>query len=236
MKEIDGIEEYCIEHSTIFCYGAGLYGKTISAYLKGAGKDISGFIVSGLPNDKTIHERRVYSIEEFKQIYKPEMGIIVSVGPKYRNQIVDTLIENKIDDFICVSDELISYMQENGNFEYKYKSDNNITVLCYHRVIDVPLDTWKITVRNELFERELEYFKNHYIILNSDGEWKIPENRRGVVITFDDGYEDAYTNILPLLEKYDAPATFFISTCNLNTSDEFWWDELERIIYFSRRK
>jgi peptidoglycan/xylan/chitin deacetylase (PgdA/CDA1 family) len=52
--------------------------------------------------------------------------------------------------------------------------------------------------------------------------------RRAVVLTFDDGYAD---NLLAksLLEKRGLAATLFLSTGALDSSHEFWWDELERI-------
>lgn len=235
MKEIDIIEQYCAEHQEVFCYGAGLYGRTVAAYLAGRGKKIEGFIVTDLSNDMSVQGHKVYSIDGYLDIHKEEMGIIITVGEKYRDEISDILKNGGIDDYIYVSDEVIPYMQENGNFENKYKSDNNISVLCYHRVADVPLDTWKINVRKELFEQHLRYYKENYTVLRSENEWNLKNNSRGVVLTFDDGYEDAYTNILPLLEKYEIPATFFICVGNLNTDKEFWWDELERIIFYANK-
>src|SRR5262249_44705633 len=55
--------------------------------------------------------------------------------------------------------------------------------------------------------------------------------RRGtVVVTFDDGYADNATTALPLLERYDVPATCFVTTSAVASSREFWWDELERLL------
>jgi peptidoglycan/xylan/chitin deacetylase (PgdA/CDA1 family) len=53
--------------------------------------------------------------------------------------------------------------------------------------------------------------------------------RRAVVVTFDDGYADNLLNAKPLLEKFDLPATVFITTGYVGRNREFWWDELERI-------
>ena len=56
---------------------------------------------------------------------------------------------------------------------------------------------------------------------------KLP--RRGVVITFDDGYLDNLENALPLLRAAGMPATIYIATGYVGTNREFWWDDLERL-------
>lgn len=45
---------------------------------------------------------------------------------------------------------------------------------------------------------------------------------RIAVITFDDGYADNFTNALPILEKYHAPATIFIVTGDIGQNDVVW--------------
>jgi peptidoglycan/xylan/chitin deacetylase (PgdA/CDA1 family) len=51
-----------------------------------------------------------------------------------------------------------------------------------------------------------------------------------VVITFDDGYADNLHNARPLLEKYEVPATVFVTTGGIEQDREFWWDELDRLL------
>jgi peptidoglycan/xylan/chitin deacetylase (PgdA/CDA1 family) len=48
-----------------------------------------------------------------------------------------------------------------------------------------------------------------------------PFNRGLVSVSLDDGYENAYTDALPILQKYDVPATFYIITGEqTNVGDE----------------
>ncbi|MCK4500130.1 polysaccharide deacetylase family protein [Candidatus Babeliales bacterium] len=50
------------------------------------------------------------------------------------------------------------------------------------------------------------------------------------MITFDDGYADNLYNAKPLLERYKIPATVFVTSGHIDTQDEFWWDELDRLL------
>jgi peptidoglycan/xylan/chitin deacetylase (PgdA/CDA1 family) len=51
-----------------------------------------------------------------------------------------------------------------------------------------------------------------------------------VVVTFDDGYADNLYGAKPLLERYDIPATAFLTVGYIGSEREFWWDELERLM------
>jgi len=101
-----------------------------------------------------------------------------------------------------------------------------VYVLMYHRVgenSDPGME--KLTVSAENFARQLAYFKEHFQPLRIDDDWS-RLRKKGVVITFDDGYAETAETVVPLLEKYGIPATFFITTENLGTGCEFWWDRL----------
>jgi peptidoglycan/xylan/chitin deacetylase (PgdA/CDA1 family) len=52
----------------------------------------------------------------------------------------------------------------------------------------------------------------------------------GVVVTFDDGYTDNLMNAKPVLERYDVPATVFVTTGYVGKERDFWWDELEKLL------
>ena len=49
------------------------------------------------------------------------------------------------------------------------------------------------------------------------------------VVTFDDGYADNLHNALPLLERYDVPAQFFVVSGVLGAETEMWWDALDLV-------
>jgi peptidoglycan/xylan/chitin deacetylase (PgdA/CDA1 family) len=80
-----------------------------------------------------------------------------------------------------------------------------------------------LDIRPDLFEKQLaDMQKAGYTTLwvkdvpkLLSGEEKLPE--KPVVLTFDDGYADFYTDALPLLKKYQAKGTLYIINDLLNT-------------------
>ncbi len=107
-------------------------------------------------------------------------------------------------------------------------------VLLYHRVAELPTDPFDLCVAPRAFAEHLEVMRKlaRPVPLRSlalaMGRGSAP--RKGVVVTFDDGYADNLLAAAPLLEEHDVPATFFIATGYIGSGREFWWDELERIV------
>lgn len=57
-----------------------------------------------------------------------------------------------------------------------------------------------------------------------------PSKRRFVVITLDDGYADNFTCALPVLERFNAPFTVYVTTDMVERGGYLWWIGLERLI------
>jgi peptidoglycan/xylan/chitin deacetylase (PgdA/CDA1 family) len=81
----------------------------------------------------------------------------------------------------------------------------------------------------EMFETFLTHFHaNGYRFVSpeeiSEG---LAEDRKYALLTFDDGYKNN-VRALPILEKFEAPAVFFISSGHVKTGRSFWWDVLHR--------
>lgn len=101
-------------------------------------------------------------------------------------------------------------------------------ILLYHRISDPSADPIMLCVTPLCFENHLQFLKENYDVLPLselsqrlvDGTLKGNE----AAITFDDGYQDNLTYALPLLEKYDLPATIFVTTSKLGESASFKWD------------
>lgn len=107
-------------------------------------------------------------------------------------------------------------------------------VLMYHRVADLPADPWQLAVRPALFEQQLQVLRERFSVIPlQELVMRVQQRtlrRHTVCLTFDDGYRDNFTLARPLLEKYQCPATFFVSTGYTVHQQLFWWDELQYLV------
>lgn len=109
-------------------------------------------------------------------------------------------------------------------------------ILMYHRVKETDNDPWNIAVSPKNFEEHLNVLKKNFRVIGLKDYMKIRKNvrytlRRYVVITFDDGMADNFYNAKNLLEKYDLPATIFITTFYIGLRTEFWWNQIVKHVY-----
>ena len=106
-------------------------------------------------------------------------------------------------------------------------------ILMYHRITAAEADPYNLRVTPERFTKHLEMIREIgrpmrlAELVQSIREHKLPD--RVVCVTFDDGYADNLHTAKELLERYDVPATVFVTTGPEGRSREFWWDALERV-------
>jgi peptidoglycan/xylan/chitin deacetylase (PgdA/CDA1 family) len=107
-------------------------------------------------------------------------------------------------------------------------------ILMYHRVADLGCDPWNLAVTPERFAEQLETLTRQRTIVPLD--WLVERLESGhvpekaVAITFDDGYVDVLRNAKPVLERFGASATAYLTTGAIGRRREFWWDTLSRIL------
>jgi peptidoglycan/xylan/chitin deacetylase (PgdA/CDA1 family) len=81
----------------------------------------------------------------------------------------------------------------------------------------------------DMFRTLVSHFKSrsYRFVSPSDIVQGLPHGGKYILLTFDDGY---YNNVraLPVLEEFDVPAIFFISTAHVKQQKAFWWDVLYR--------
>ena len=101
-------------------------------------------------------------------------------------------------------------------------------VLIYHRINTLDIDPFDMAVSPENFETQLGYLCDHFVpvplleLVQDLHRGEIQQKK--VAITFDDGYADVLENGLPLLEKYQVPATIYMVPGYLGRTP--WWEKL----------
>ena len=95
----------------------------------------------------------------------------------------------------------------------------SVPVLMYHAVSD---DLWgfeELFVSPSDMEQQLAYLtENGYDPIFFEDLPNLENYDKPVILTFDDGYLDNYTQLYPLLEKYNAKATIFVITSAMGVS------------------
>ena len=107
-----------------------------------------------------------------------------------------------------------------NKFFFNYLSKDKLTILLFHKVPKISnfFETSEINLIE--FERTLEMAQQIFKILPlEDAMLAVKRGNlppRSACITFDDGYSDWMDGVVPVLEKKDAHATFFITTGQFN--------------------
>jgi peptidoglycan/xylan/chitin deacetylase (PgdA/CDA1 family) len=114
-------------------------------------------------------------------------------------------------------------------FQIRKRRFQSIQILAYHR-INSQKDEYFSAIDIPRFENQVAYLVEKFrIVPAKEGvqrllEGDLPPNC--VIVTFDDGYRDNFTNAFPILKKYNVDATFFLATGCLNGSDVLWHDQV----------
>lgn len=153
-------------------------------------------------------------------------NIIDSDREKYNDLLkyLDYLESNKdrwyyVNRIIVCKDEEILNKIENKNkeldldikiiLEGEEEAVKKIPVLMYHGVSD---ETWGIAnlfMKVKDFEEQLKYIHDNYESIFVEEIDRVG-SKKVVVLTFDDGYVDFYTNVFPLLKKYNMKANLYV--------------------------
>lgn len=203
----------------------------------GAGRVAAEGILSGVPVIAVGESEYIGAVSEnnISEALKSNFGDIGGIGSK---DIVDISNVN-IDIEIALSkgeEELLklrNIVEENFSFEkivdriekvyskqYVLKKKYEMPIIMYHRVIEDKEEEKGVHgtyITTEKFEQHLRYLKEKgYQTVTFDdlkgGKYRhrFDRGNKWVVLTFDDGYKDNYTNAFPLLKKYGFKGVIYL--------------------------
>ena len=96
----------------------------------------------------------------------------------------------------------------------------SVPVLMYHAVSDNLWGGAELFVSPSSMEEQLLYLKEHgYTTITFEDLYRIDEIEKPVMLTFDDGYDDNYEYLYPLLRKYDSKATIFMISGRIGSAE-----------------
>jgi len=129
-----------------------------------------------------------------------------------------------------------------GPMETIAHSDRNaLRILAYHRVLSpdtarpgggmagFAFDDGVISASTEGFYRQMSYVQRNFNVVSFKDIYAAERQAgalppRPLIVTFDDGYRDNYTNAFPVLKELGVPATIFVATSHMGSKSLFWWD------------
>lgn len=121
---------------------------------------------------------------------------------------------------------------ERWQAEYAAFRKTGAPVLMYHAVGPEEGADWPQTLimKPELFESHLQYLKEqgYTIVTVAELAERLQQGKsvdKYVALSFDDGYKNNHSVVLPLLQKYDAKGSFFV--INKDMGDELHMNEQE---------
>ena len=119
----------------------------------------------------------------------------------------------------------LNHMLKQNKFNFLKPSTPgpHVAILMYHGVVKEQPDKFNYRhVSCSDFEVQLKLLKQHCNVISVKDLFlnKLSTERLNVVITFDDGFKNNFLYAAPILEKYNLPASFYVTG---STDDGFEW-------------
>ncbi|MBU3113238.1 polysaccharide deacetylase family protein [Clostridium lacusfryxellense] len=147
---------------------------------------------------------------------RPKTTVIKKIAPVTPATVVKPVVKEPVETSSIPAFDKTAVMLPTGK---------SVPVLMYHSISYQKDNPVRIPIKN--FEEQLKYLKDngYYTITLTDlydyfmTDTPIPE--KSVVLTFDDGYVDNYTAMLPALRKYNFKATIFVITSAIDKNANY---------------
>ncbi len=111
----------------------------------------------------------------------------------------------------------------------------SLTVLAYHRVMEAgaadayPFDLELISTTPDEFEWQMSHIRREMnpvslaqVVAHLDGGAPLPPN--AVAVTFDDGFNDTYRTVFPIVRRHQIPLAVFVTTGYVDSHEPFWFE------------
>mgnify|MGYP002347770570 CR=1 FL=1 len=115
--------------------------------------------------------------------------------------------------------------------------DYEVTILMYHYIRDYnyaddPIGS-NLSVSPANFEKQMQWLKEHdyqtFALSDFDKISRLDPKTKAVILTFDDGYKDAYEQAYPILKKYGFIGVFYIIAGSVGDGAYMSWDQIKEL-------
>ncbi|WP_214073078.1 polysaccharide deacetylase family protein [Mucilaginibacter sp. dw_454] len=116
-----------------------------------------------------------------------------------------------------------------GLDENFYQNARGSRILIYHGICQKDHTRFNpIFLTERTFEQHLKLYKKYCNVVSLDDYYagKFNPDKFNICLTFDDGFANNHKYVLPLIERYQMPATFFITGIANDGYDILWNDFL----------
>ncbi len=129
-----------------------------------------------------------------------------------------------------LSGMLLLFTGSAGENSEELSGGTQIPILLYHSVSDDPIGIPILSVTTKDFDEQMSYLaSNGYTTYFVDEMDACSQDKKPVIITFDDGYVDNFTNAYPVLEKYKLKATIFVITKAIGSKGHLSAEQMEQM-------
>lgn len=131
-----------------------------------------------------------------------------------------------------LKEHIIQVIEATGGLALlRFLTRNRPRILMYHRVIDEP---FVAGLAPEKFAEQMEYLAKKFRVISINQLIEELTTNRvkpyTLVLTFDDGHADFYSNTWPVLKKYNLPASLYVTTGFIDQQLWLWPDLLRYIL------
>ena len=124
----------------------------------------------------------------------------------------------------------MNYFESRNNIEYSFGL--KVPVLVYHNVDNTPWsDEVYFMPTNDMESQIISLRKSGYTFITFDDLPELKNIKKPVMLSFDDGYINNYTNLFPILKKYNAKATISLI---FNSIDRYHYLTKSQIIEMNK--
>ncbi|HEY8940787.1 MAG TPA: polysaccharide deacetylase family protein [Cellvibrio sp.] len=133
---------------------------------------------------------------------------------------------------------LLQLLETFGVFKLlRWRNRHCPQVIMYHRVNDDPSISG---LPSSEFEKQIAYIAKHFRVVPIETLIQEIKEQRirpyTIAITFDDGHSDFYEHAWPVLKKYKAPVSLYITTSFVNKELWLWPDLLKYVMLNCTKK